>query len=101
MTIQFIADDGNEHIGDYIPLAVKKMLAVLERMERGAIRPSSWLLRESNCESSNGKHLKHPLIMPYRIKCGVDGIDRVWFGHPADIKAKKAEFDKKGKAYRD
>ena len=99
MTIKFVKDNGAE-VGSYVPLAVQKMVAITKSM-KDEIRPATWLLREACAESSNGKYLNHPLMKPYRMKCNVDGIQRVWVGNAKNIKAKKAEFDKIGRSYRD
>ena len=98
--IIFVTDEGND-VGEYIPASVLNMIEVIKRTERGKLYPSSWVMRQSRCQSSNGKMLRHPAIMPYRMKCSVDGSERVVFGHPEDIKAKKAEYDKAGIRYRD
>ena len=100
-TISFIADDGEVNDSSYIPLSVKNMADVIHKIEQGNIRKSTWVARQTGCESTAGKYFSHPALKPYRIKCNIDGRQAVWFGGEDDIKAKKKEFTKEGKAFQD
>jgi hypothetical protein len=93
--IKFISDDKEVNKG-FVSVVTLRIMSAIEKIPDGEMRPLTWVAREARAESANGGFYLHPMVTPHRIKCNVDGRQRVWFGSVADIKAEKKRRDKEG-----